>query len=264
MRRAFLLGLAGAAAAAVIPPARADTMDFDALLARYVTTDARGLNRVDYAAWKASRPDHSSLERYILGLCGQQPSALSRPAQFAYWANLYNAVTLDVVIEKFPVRSIRDIRSETGDIFPAGLLGPWKEKRVVVEGANLSLDDIEHKILRPRFGDPRVHYAVNCASVGCPNLGRSAWRAETLDADLDAAARAFLNSDRGLEVLDQGRAIRLSRIYQWFAKDFGDARGLRTHLARYATGARAAALKAGGRIAGYQYDWTINAGGNLK
>jgi hypothetical protein len=264
MRRAFLLTLAGAAAAAFVPPAKADTMDFDALLARYVSTDAIGLNRVDYAAWKANRADHGALERYILSLSGQRPSAMARPEQFAYWANLYNAATLDVVLEKYPVRSIRDIRSETGGILPAGLLGPWKQKLVVVEGANLSLDDIEHTIMRPRFADPRVHYAVNCASVGCPNLHKRAWRAETLDADLDAAARAFINSSRGIEVLEQGRSVRISRIYQWFAKDFGSAQQLRAHLSRYADGVRAAALKSGARIAGYHYDWTLNAGGNLK
>jgi hypothetical protein len=262
MRRAFLIGLAGVLMTLAAPPAQASPeAAMDAALARYVSTDATGLNRVDYASWTANRADHDALHVYIATLTAQRPSQMPRAERFVYWVNLYNAVTLDVILENYPVTSIRNLRTKALAFSVGDFLGPWKAKLVTVEGVKLSLDDIEHKTLRPQFADPRVHYAVNCASVGCPNLRKSLWRPETLEADLDAAASAFINSDRGLEVRDGGRAIRLSSIYQWFAKDFGDAKGLRAHLARYATGQRAAALKAGARIAGYQYDWSLNGGG---
>ena len=262
MRRAFLTGLAGVIMTLASSPAQANPeAAMDAALARYVSTDASGLNRVDYAGWKTNRDDHDILHLYLAALAAQRPSQLPRAERFAYWVNLYNAVTLDVILENYPVTSIRNLRTKALAFSVGDFLGPWKAKLVTVEGVKLSLDDIEHKTLRPQFADPRVHYAVNCASVGCPNLRKSLWRPETLEADLDAAASAFINSDRGVEVRDQGRAIRLSSIYQWFAKDFGDAKGLRAHLARYATGQRAAALKARARIAGYQYDWSLNGGG---
>jgi hypothetical protein len=267
MRRAFLAAMMGAVMALAAGQAEAspDPTALDQALARHIRADAAGLHRVDYAGWKANRADHQVLEAFIVASAGAQPSRMARAERFAYWANLYNAITIDLIIETFPVSSIRKIRSAGTTWSFAAVLGPWKTPVVTVEGRELSLDDIEHKILRPQFNDPRVHYAVNCASVGCPNLPVRLWRAETLDADLDAAARAFINSDRGVQVLDEGRAVRLSSIYQWFAKDFGDANGLRTHLARYATGERAGALKAGARIAGYQYDWSLNGGvGNLK
>ena len=110
--------------------------------------------------------------------------------------------------------------------------------------------------MRPTFRDPRVHYAVNCASIGCPNLPRRAWNPATLDADLDAAARAYINHPRGVRVTEQG--LRLSSIYRWFAEDFGDAAGLRTHLTRYAAAPLAERLRANPRIAGYGYDWSLN------
>lgn len=256
MRLAALFAAFFALAALALTPAQAQTgaqapdpAPFDRLLQRYVTAGSDGLNRVDYRAWRASSADRAALDAYIDAHEAARPSQLSRNDQFAFWANLYNAVTLDVVLDAYPVSSIRQIRPNILAI------GPWTVERVTVEGQSLSLDDIEHGIMRPTFRDPRVHYSVNCASIGCPNLQREAFRGSRLEAQLDAAARAFIASDRGVRITPQG--LRLSRIYQWFGEDFGTEAQLREHLARYATSARAADIR-NQRIIGYAYDWDLN------
>jgi hypothetical protein len=241
--RTWMLVLAWLSALVAPAAAMPDPGGFDRLLAAYVRPGADGVNRVDYARWKASAGDRAALRSYIAAMEAERPSTLPRAAAFAYWANLYNAATVEVVLANYPVRSIRDI----------GFGGPWKTKRLTVEGRALSLDDVEHRIMRPTFRDPRVHYALNCASIGCPDLPRRAWRAETLEAGLDAAARAYVAHPRGVEITPGG--LRLSSIYRWYAEDFGD---LRAHLARYATPERAAAIRSSPRIAGYGYDWRLN------
>lgn len=249
---AFVLVVANMIMPAVAQPAgRApDPAPFDRLLQRYVSADNSGLNRVNYAGWAAFAADRAALDSYIQTLEATRVSALSRNDQFAFWANLYNAVTLDVVLDAYPVRSIRDIR-------PTLLAtGPWRAPRVTVEGRTMSLDDIEHGVMRATFHDPRVHYSVNCASVGCPNLQREAFRGDRLEAQLDAAARAYIGSNRGVSVTSRG--LRLSSIYQWFREDFGTEAQLREHLARYASPQKAAQIRSE-RIIGYDYDWSLNA-----
>lgn len=257
--RAVLLALALVAAA--VPGVRAaepDHSPWDALLSRYVSERVDGINRVDYGRWKASDADRVALSTYIHALEAARPSQLTRPEQFAYWANLYNAVTVNVILDHYPVRSIRDIRSE--GISLKGFAGPWQTKLATVEGRRLSLDDIENGVMRPTFRDPRVHYSLNCASLGCPNLQRQAFHGATLDAQLDAAARAYVNHPRGVQVTGQG--LQLSSIYRWYGADFGDAAALRAHLERYAAPALAARIRAAPRIAGYGYNWNLNGTGS--
>lgn len=244
------------------PPARAQTPDprgWDDLLARRVSAGPDGVARVDYAGWKASAADRAALDAYIGALEATRISALPPNEQFAAWVNLYNAATVRLVLQRYPVRSIRDIRSEGAGLSLKALAGPWQTKVVTVEGRRLSLDDIEHGVVRATFKDPRLHYAFNCASIGCPDLKSRAWRAETLDADLDAAARRYVNHPRGVTVTARG--LRLSSIYDWYAGDFGTPVQLRAHLMRYAAPELAAQIRATERIAGYGYDWTLNAHG---
>jgi hypothetical protein len=229
----------------------ADHRAFDALLTRRARGSRDGVVRVDYAGWAASTPDRAALRAYIGSLARLIPLTLTRPEQFAFWANLYNAVTLDVVLEAWPVASIRDIRS--------GLRpGPWRRKLVRVGGVELSLDDIEHTILRRGWTEPRVHYAVNCASIGCPNLPLRALRGTTLGPVLDAAARAYVNHPRGVRL--DGDQLVVSSIYKWYAADFGgsDARVI-AHLARFADEPLKSRLEGTTRIARDAYDWSINA-----
>jgi hypothetical protein len=240
------------------PAAADDDAALDSLLARYVVPHADGVTRVRYAAWKAAAADLAALDSWIEAAAARRPSAMPRLTAFAYWANLYNALTLKVVLARHPVASIRDIRSTGVPLDPKGWFGPWRTRLVTVEGRRLSLDDIEHEIMRPGFRDPRVHYAVNCASIGCPNLWPHAWRAATLERELDAAAAAFVNHPRGVTVLPDGR-LRVSSIYAWFREDFGgDEAGVLAHLRRHAAPALAAALARARGIAEDVYDWTLN------
>lgn len=251
-----------AMALVVAGPARAAEPDhgpWETLLARYVSESADGVNRVDYARWKATGADRAALQGYIRTLEAARPAQMARNEQFAYWANLYNAVTVEVILSRFPVDSIRNIRSEGAGLSLKALAGPWDTKLVTIEGRRMSLNDIEHGVMRPTFKDVRVHYAVNCASIGCPNLQREAFRAATLDQQLDAAARAYINHPRGVHA-DAG-GLHLSSIYKWYAGDFGTPAQLRAHLERYAAPALAAQIARAPRIAGYDYDWRLNGTG---
>ncbi|NRA99461.1 MAG: DUF547 domain-containing protein [Rhodobacteraceae bacterium] len=220
------------------------------LLDRYRRDTASGVALFAYGA--VTSEDRAQLERYLSQLAGTPVSTLNRDEQFAYWVNLYNALTIKVILDHYPVESIRDIRL-TGGIGS----GPWNAKLIRVEGTELSLNDIEHRILRPIWNDPRVHYAVNCASIGCPNLAPEPWTARGLDRALDTAARAYVNDARGIR-FSNGRASA-SRIYDWFVDDFGgNEAGVIAHLERYASPQTAARLDAAGGLSGQHYDWSLN------
>lgn len=230
----------------------ADHGAFDVLVARRARSSRDGVVRVDYAGWKASAADRAALRRYIGALSALDPLTLTRPEQFAFWANLYNALTLEVVVEAYPVRSIRDIRSSLL------VAGPWRKSVARIDGVALTLDNIEHDILRKGWNDPRVHYAVNCASISCPNLPLRAWRGATLEAGLNAAARAYVNHSRGVRF--DGADLVTSSIYDWYADDFGgsDPRVI-AHLAGHARPALKSRLATTSRIARHAYDWALNA-----
>lgn len=255
-RRRLLIGGASVAAAAIVaPPVRADTGHeaWSALLRTYVAASPDGINRVRYAAFKAE--GRALLDDYLSTLSASPVSRFDRAGQFAFWANLYNALTIRVVLDRYPVRSIRDI-DLGGGFFSSG---PWKKKLVSVEGRELSLDDIEHGILRRDFAEPRVHYALNCASLGCPNLQREAFTGERLEAMLDAGARGYINHPRGVSV--EGERITASSIYDWFAEDFGEGKALRRHWLDHAESGLAMSLRAADGVAGYAYDWGLNDAG---
>lgn len=230
----------------------ADGVDHDAwtaFLQRYRVMGADGVARLRYGAVSAA--DRAALDGYIAALEATQATALTRSAAYAYWANLYNALTVKLVLEAYPVDSIREVR---GGFFNTG---PWRDDVATVEGRRLSLDDIEHGVMRPVFRDPRVHYAVNCASIGCPNLDARAFDAAGLDAALDRLAADFVNHPRGAQV-ESGRLI-VSSIYEWFEDDFGgDDTGVIAHLRTHARPPLAAALAGVDRVWDDAYDWALN------
>jgi hypothetical protein len=231
---------------------------FAALLSAYVVEHPGGVNRVDYARWRANANDLSRLNGAVAAWSAMTPSRMQRWDAIAFWANLYNAITLQVVLGRYPVASIRDIHSEGVFFDPRALIGPWRTKRVSVEQRRLSLDDIENGVLRPLAHDPRIHYSINCASIGCPNLQRTAWRGETMQQQLDNAARAYINHPRGVTVRRDG-ALQVSSIYDWFKQDFGgnDA-GVIAHLSRFAAPSLLQRLRGASHIASYGYDWSLN------
>lgn len=219
-----------------------------ALLQTYIETDASGLNRFDYGALTNNADDRAALDAYIAGFETLDFEAMSDDEAFAAWANLYNAVTVQHIVGRYPVRSIR-----------AGyIVGPWKEVKVIAGGREVSLDDIEHNILRQDWDEPRVHYAVNCASYGCPNLADTALEAATLNDQLDVGARAYINHARGVTIRRNG-TLEVSTIYKWFREDFGGSKqGVVEHLLEYADDDLAAQIRANPKITKHSYDWALN------
>ncbi len=197
--------------------------------------------------------DRTALQDYLEQLQATRVSGLNRDEQMAYWINFYNALTVEVVLEHYPVPSIRRINISPG-FFSRG---PWDAPLVEVEGESLTLNDIEHRILRPIWQDPRIHYAVNCASIGCPNLQLRAFTADNLEDMLEKAARDFINHPRGVDA--EGRRLRLSSIFDWFSEDFGENdRDILEHISGYAKPPLAETLRNyTGRIS-YGYDWNLN------
>jgi hypothetical protein len=229
-----------------------DHEPWNAFLARYLVVDPDGANLVQYGL--VSAEGRQALADYIDSLAAQPISTFGRDEQKAYWINLYNALTVLVVLNHYPVDSIRDI-----DISP-GLFssGPWGKGLVTIEGEDLSLNDIEHRILRPVWQDPRIHYAVNCASIGCPDLRPRAYTAANIEAVLEAAARAYVNDPRGVTV-EEGR-VTVSKIYDWFIEDFGHTpESVMAHIREYAEPDLKAALLAFDAPDDVAYDWSLNA-----
>ncbi len=224
---------------------------WDGFLTRHVRTGEDGVARIAYG--RVSDADKNALAGYLALLAATEVSALNRAEQQAFWINLYNALTVQVILDHYPVDSIRDI-----DISP-GLFsnGPWGKELIAIEGETVSLDDIEHRILRPIWKDPRIHYAVNCASIGCPNLQPRAFTADNTETLLDRGAREYINHPRGAEV-DNGK-LTVSSIYKWFKADFGGTdEGVIAHLKRYAEPGLQQALAGTKRIDADRYDWSLN------
>ena len=236
-----------------------DHADWDAFLQAYVKPGkdgpsaglGTGINRVAYG--KVSKSDRATLDRYVTNMQGVTITKFSRPEQRAYWINLYNATTVKTILDHYPVESIMKISISPGFFAK----GPWGKKQLKIEGEDVSLDDIEHRILRPIWNDPRTHYSVNCASLGCPNLAPHAYTASNMEDMLNAGARAYVNSSRGASVTN-GK-LTVSSIYAWFQGDFGgDDAGVIEHLKKYAEPALAKKLSGITRISDNAYNWDLN------
>lgn len=212
-----------------------------------------GINRFNYAA--VDQAGRENLHLYLKNLQSLDPRSYSQPEQKAYWINLYNALTVELILENYPVKSI----TKLGKGFFS--FGPWDDKVATVEGEKLSLNDIEHGILRPYWQDPRIHYAVNCASLSCPNLASQAYTAANTEGELEAAASDYINHSRGVH-LDQGK-LRLSSIYQWYIDDFGGSNSeLIKHLRHYAKAGLKLQLESFKGDIEHGYDWALNQAGS--
>ena len=229
---------------------RLDHAAWDGFLARYRRVGADGIARLAYGA--VTPADRQALEAYVSMLVGVVPDRLARPEQYAFWVNLYNALTVRTVLFSYPVASIRDINLSGGLL----VRGPWDVTLATVAGEAITLNDIEHRILRPIWRDPRTHYVLNCASLGCPDIPPRALTARDAEAMLDQGARGYVNHPRGVAPGAEG--LRLSSIYNWFAADFGGEAGVVPHLLRYAAPPLAEAIRRTPRITGYAYDWALN------
>ena len=228
---------------------RVDHGNWQIFLEQYVIAGDDGLNRVAYEDARASGWPH--LKRYLGELAQIDPRTLSKDEQMAYWINLYNALTVDLVLRHPGKSSIKRMGKKLLSF------GPWDDQVFEIADTPLTLNDIEHRILRPIWRDHRIHYAVNCASIGCPNLSRTAFSADLLEAQLNEAERVYLNHPRGVSFDDSGR-LQLSSIFDWYRDDFAATeQGLLDYLAAHHPQAQPL-REYRGRIR-YEYDWQLNA-----
>lgn len=192
---------------------------------------------VDYAAFKRKK---SELEAYLKHLEAFSPqSGWSNDKKLAYWINLYNAWTVKTIIDNYPVASITDIDGGK----------TWNVKRVKSGGKTYSLDEVENKIIRPRFNDARIHFAVNCAAKSCPPLMNKAWTASSLNRDLDKMTKSFINDSKHNTIAKD--KVVLSKIFEWYAVDFGD---LIPYLNKYSN----VQINKNAKIEYHEYDWKLN------
>lgn len=214
--------------------------------------DASG--RVDYAAIAANH----ALDPYLAAL-GTAEEPLEPAERIAFWLNAYNAATVDLVADHFPVNSIRDLYG--GKI--------WDTATVRVANRDLTLNQIENDFLRP-MGDPRVHAALNCASLGCPPLSKTAYAGPTLDKQLVEASKRWMATN-GITVDIAGKKVELSQIFDWYGADFtgmrhkdipgldGKQEAAVDYASRYLPADTAAFLVKGGYSVKYMsYDWALN------
>ena len=239
-----------ALAAALAGPA---TVEFDhthgqldALLDRYVLG---GL--VDYTGLKENR---APLDAYLKGAGSVPPATFqgwSTDQQLAFLINVYNATTLQLIIDNYPVDSIKSLGSLLGS--------PWDKKCVLLFGKTISLDTLEHKIIRKNYAEPRIHFALVCAAKGCPPLRAGAFRGDQLDQQLNGQARAFLASAEKNHIDRDKKQLWLSPIFKWYRKDFEAAsNSLTAFVAPYMGAAEGPAVLEGFDVAFTEYDWSLN------
>jgi hypothetical protein len=219
-----------------------DNSVYAVLLKKYVKN-----GMVDYQGFKN---EESKLDQYLKVLEKIDSSKLSRNEQFAFYINAYNAWTIKLVLSDYPgVKSIKEL----GSIFKS----PWKKKLARIDGDVVSLDHIEHGILRPIFKDPRVHFAINCASKGCPPLRAEPYLGDVLDQQLDEMAKAFIDDPTRNRL--EGKTLYVSRIFKWFKEDFrNDIVGF---FQEYAQGNLKKELDSSTEeieVKYLAYDWTLN------
>ena len=230
------------------PAAALDEDLYAELLTRHtIETDDLARVRVDYAQLRSS----ADWKQLVVSLQRSQPAALkTRQEKLAFWINAYNILAIDIVQQNYPVDGIKDIGSFFNPV--------WDHTAGRIAGSNYSLGQIEHEILRP-MGEPRVHAAIVCASLSCPPLLREPFRAETLDAQLEAHVRSWLADRRKGVRIDAARnAIVISKIFDWFEEDFEPSGGVLAFVRAHLSKEQLASLGTSPRVGYFDYDWTLN------
>ncbi len=206
---------------------------WDELLKKYVSSTGK----VNYAGIKKEKV---KLQQY-LDLLAANPieNSWSRNKKMAYWINAYNAFTVKLIVDHYPVSSITKIHSGK----------PWSKKWIKLGSETYSLDQIENEILRPRYKDARIHFAVNCAAESCPPLLNRAWTAENLEANFEKQARTFINNANYNKIGE--KKVQISKIFEWYAGDFGN---IITYLNKYSD----TTIKSNAKVTYLEYDWALN------
>lgn len=222
--------------ALLLPLARAEAWqkDYDALLKKYVTPGG-----VRYSAWKANAEDKAALDKVVAAIAAENPASFNRNDKLAFYLNAYNATILDQALMRYPTKSVKDT-----------LFTFFTAKRITVAGEKMSFNRLEKDIIRP-LGEPRIHFALNCASRSCPPLRPEPYTGAKLDQQLDEQTRAFVNSEHGVKAT--GETAQLSKIFDWYKEDFGGESAVLTFLKKTRKGG--AEFKS---VSYQDYDWGLN------
>lgn len=213
-------------------PVKISHADFDALLSKYVSNNGV----VNYAGFKNNV---SKLDTYLDALTNTKLSSLSKNEKLAFWINAYNAYTIKLILNNYPVNSITDL--EGGK--------PWDKKWINLDGKTLSLNNIENDIIRPTFNEPRIHFAVNCAAKSCPPLLNKAWTASNLESNFEKQTKKFVNNSQYNNI--SASSIKISQIFNWYKVDFGN---VVSFLNKYSN----VKIDANAQVEHLEYDWALN------
>jgi hypothetical protein len=217
---------------------------YEDLLEKYVTP----AGNVKYARWHREQEDLDRL-REVVGAIARVEAPEDRDERLAFYLNAYNAWILWEILEKYPTK---------GPL--AGNPAFFHVDRIQVAGQKMSFDHLEQKIIRPEFKEPRIHFAINCASVSCPKLHDEPFRGDRLDEQLEELTREFANSQHAARVTDNGGTVRLSKLFDWYGEDFQEAGGPVAYLNRYRTARKQLPTRA--EVKFQEYNWSLNAAGS--
>ncbi|MEP6937651.1 MAG: DUF547 domain-containing protein [Chthoniobacterales bacterium] len=233
----FLALLIGAASASLAAKAEGWPGTYDGLLRKYATTSG-----VKYAAWKANAADMQALQTVVDGIAAEKVGSLGQQEQLAFYINAYNAWILHEALAKYPTKSVKD-----------PLFTFFTGKRIKVAGEETSFKSLETDVIRKKFGEPRIHFALNCASRSCPPLAPELFRAENLDALFEKLAKGYVNSEKGVTLSADKKTVQLSEIFKWYKDDFKEGGPI-----AFINKRRATPLPDDAKIAYQSYDWSLN------
>jgi hypothetical protein len=221
-------------------------------LNRRIVTNEENINLVDYG--HMTQTDLNLLKTYLKNMAEINIDDYNRNEQLAYWINVYNALTVQIMANYYPVTSVQEINISPG-LFS---IGPWGANLITIKETPLTLDDIDNRIIRAIWNDPRTHYALNNATIGSPNINRKIYQGNTVEEQLNTAASTYINSLRGVSVIE-GKLI-ISKLYEWYEEDFGGTKqNVIFHLLQFAKEPLQSQLKHINSIDSYIYNWHINS-----
>lgn len=233
-----IIAIAGMLLLAFSIKAQPSHQSWDELLKKHVSE----AGNVNYEGFKN---DRARLNSYLESLEKNPPAdSWSKAEKMAYWINAYNAYTIALILDHYPVKSINDISKDGKK--------PWDIPFIKIGGKTYTLNNIEHDILRKKYSDPRIHFAVNCASYSCPPLMNKAFTAASLEVNLDKLAKAFIN-DPGRNKIT-ANSIQVSQIFNWFSEDFTKNGTLIDYLNRYSN----TRISPGAKVSYLEYNWSLN------
>lgn len=250
--RKILITLTAAAPLTFVVPAQAGEFDHTHTAFTAILQSSVANQRVDYAALKNNAAPLAAYLGSLAAVKEKEFNGWSKEQRLAYLINLYNAATVKLVVENYPVKSIKKIGSV--------LKGPWDQEVVPFFGKTVTLNHIEHEVIRAKFGEPRVHFALVCAAVGCPPLRSEAFTADRLGTQMDEQGRIFLATASKNRVDAAAGTLYLSPIFDWFKKDFTDKAGsVEKFVAPYFPEAERKVILGGKlKVKFTDYDWSLN------